>query len=150
MNKELILAVIRNATIGDIISYVARLYHADVLMCECTVWVESRFNWLAIGDDGTSGGLFQDHIGGELGNHPLSYALNPLNSCLLSISELAACEHQHPNWPVGRVAAAAQRPANQSIYAELVQAAYDAVNSGKPPAGYLTARNKHTTLTIPV
>lgn len=143
------MAVIKNATIGQIITYVSRLYRADVLMCEACAWVESRFNWLSIGDNDTSAGEFQDHIGGELGNHPLVYAENPLNSAMLSIPELAACEHQHPNWPVGRVAAAAQRPFDQTTYAQLVQSVYDSVNSGKPPVGYLTARNKHTNITIP-
>jgi hypothetical protein len=122
-------------------------------MCECTAWIESRFNWLEYGDkeDGrfTSVGLFQDHIGGELGNHPLTYALNPLNACNLSIPNLARCAKLHPGWPIGKVAALAQGPFDPVTYAVDVQAVYDDVNKGKPPTGYLSARNKHTDITIP-
>ena len=143
------MAIIRNATIGDIIYYVARLNRVDTLTCEACAFHESIFNWLAVGDNDTSFGLYQLHEGGELGNLTKEQAMNPLTNCERAIPVIAAVQHQHPDWSPGLVAATAQRPANPSIYAADVNQIYNQVVAGKPPINYLTARNKHTSISIP-
>lgn len=82
--------------------------------------VESGLDPYRVGDNGTSFGLYQLHIGGELGNHTEQWAFNPRNNAETALSRVAAVRRQHPNWSWGQVAAAAQRPADQASYARAV------------------------------
>jgi hypothetical protein len=85
-------------------------------------YVESGLNPNAVGDHGTSFGLYQLHEGGELGNLTPSQAFDPRTNAEVALTTMGQVEAQHPNWSPGAVAAAAQRPANPGAYAQQVNA----------------------------
>lgn len=89
-----------------------------------TAQQESGLNPNAVGDNGTSFGLFQLHQGGELGSLTPQQAEDPLTNAMTAIQQIASVLHAHPNWTPGDIAAAAQRPANPSTYASDVNAIY--------------------------
>jgi hypothetical protein len=81
------------------------------------------FNPDAVGDGGTSFGLFQLHEGGELGTLTQSQADNPTTNSDVAIAQIAAVlKAQGANESPGDVAAGAQRPANPTSYASDVNA----------------------------
>lgn len=85
-----------------------------------TAQQESGLNPKAVGDQGTSFGLFQEHEGGELTS--VSFAENPVDAANLAASNFAAMRAQMPNSTWGQIVAASQRPANQAAYAQSVNA----------------------------
>lgn len=91
---------------------------------------ESGMNPYAVGDNGTSFGLYQLHEGGELGSNTEQWAFNPTNNATRALSQVALVQKEHPNWSPGAIAAAAQRPANPTQYAASVNAIY---RSGRWP-----------------
>ena len=82
--------------------------------------VESGLNPRAVGDGGTSFGLYQLHQGGELGSLTPSQAFDPYTNASVSLRQVGAVYRQHPNADPGTIAAMAQRPANQAAYARAV------------------------------
>lgn len=91
---------------------------------------ESGGNPYAIGDSGTSFGIFQLHRGGELGNLSPAQAFNPSVNAGVSLAVDAQVAKAHPDWSPGRIAAAAQRPADPAGYARSVDAIYQALGGG--------------------
>ena len=78
---------------------------------------ESGWNPAAVGDNGSSFGLFQHHVGG-LGGPTLASAKRYLNPAF-SASE-AAARFKSAGIATGAGAAASQRPKNQSAYAQAI------------------------------
>lgn len=78
---------------------------------------ESGFNVHAVGDNGSSFGLYQLHVGGELGNHSQAWANDPYNNASTALRVVGQVLRQHPDLSPGQVAALAQRPADQASYA---------------------------------
>ncbi|MHB1701316.1 MAG: transglycosylase SLT domain-containing protein [Acidobacteriaceae bacterium] len=113
-------------------------------------YVESGLNPKAVGDHGTSFGLYQLHEGGELGNLTPSQAFNPRTNANVALSTMGQVQAQHPNWSPGAVAAAAQRPANPGAYAQQVNAEVTKLHgstsglSGIQPASGFTWYNPST------
>lgn len=114
------------ATIVD----VARQMHVDPELALAIAKNESGFNAQAVGDHGTSFGLYQLHSGGELESLKGSLssqkkqAFDPATNARVALTEVARVAKAHPNWSPGQIAAAAQRPADPSGYASRVNAIY--------------------------
>lgn len=111
-----------HSTPNEVVANVARQYGIPPRVAWAIGRVESGNNPYRVGDNGTSFGYFQLHEGGELGNHSEQWAFNVRNNAETSLSRVAAVRKQHPDWSWGRVAAAAQRPADQAGYARKVDA----------------------------
>lgn len=105
-----------------------------------TAIAESSLNPTAVGDNGTSYGLFQLHQGGELGNLSASQAFNPVTNSTTALSTMSQVAAANPGASAGQIAAAAQRPANPSAYASEVQFYYDQLQQGVLPQ-HVTAYN---------
>ncbi len=88
---------------------------ADPKAMLATAIQESGLNPKAVGDGGTSFGLFQYHEGGALGNHSQAWAFSTAEITDEAKRFAAAGVHS------GAGAAAVQRPANQAQYAANVQ-----------------------------
>lgn len=110
--------VMQNAAI---VAQVAKEKGVDPATAVAAMLVESGGNARAIGDRGTSHGLFQLHKGGELGNLTPQQAYNPVTNANVALSEFT--KHAHRGSP-GEIAAAAQRPANPHAYAAKVNRMY--------------------------
>lgn len=87
--------------------------------------VESGLSPTAVGDQGTSFGLFQLHQGGELGSLSPAQAFDPYTNAQVALSEFAAVARSQPGLDPGALAAAAERPANPGAYATRVDAVYN-------------------------
>lgn len=85
-----------------------------------TAQQESGFDPNIVGDNGTSFGLFQLHQGGELGSLTPTQAKDPLTNAMTAIQNIADTFKNHPDWSPGEIAAAAQRPADPTGYAQSV------------------------------
>lgn len=84
---------------------------------------ESGLNPTAVGDGGTSFGLYQLHQGGELGNLTPAQAFDPTTNADVALSELGAVIAANPQiTDPGTLAALAQRPANPASYAASIDA----------------------------
>lgn len=88
---------------------------ADPYAMLATAVVESNLNPKAVGDNGTSFGLYQYHQGGALGNRSAEWAFNPKNIIQDEAKRFAAAGVKN-----GAGAAAVQRPADPSGYATKV------------------------------
>lgn len=102
----------------------AETYGVDPRLALSIAQYESGLNPAAVGDGGTSYGLYQLHQGGELGSLTPAQAFNPVtnaDTALAVVSRVAAAD---PNGDPGSIAAAAQRPADPSAYAAAVDAIY--------------------------
>ncbi len=73
---------------------------------------ESGLNPNAVGDNGTSFGLYQLHIGGELGNRQPAAVMgqNMIVNATIAISTIAAIMRANPGATPGAIAVLAQRP----------------------------------------
>ena len=139
----------------DIIA-VARKMKVDPVLALATAMHESRLNPRAVGDKGTSFGLFQLHRGGELGSLSRRQAFNASTNAGRALREFRAVEHlsasallhrfstQVRNDPTdrlathadimrlvgtpGEVAAVAQRPADPLGYAEKINKLYTKID----------------------
>lgn len=101
---------------------VARQKGVDPTTAVATMLVESGGNNRAVGDGGTSYGLFQLHRGGELpkGWGP-NQAFDPRANANVALGEFARVQNSR-GLSGGALAAAAQRPANPGAYARKVDA----------------------------
>lgn len=100
---------------------------------------ESGLNPRAVGDNGTSFGLFQLHKGGELGSMTPEQAYDPYTNAVTALRQFAAVAAADPSITSdpGRWAAAAQRPADAAGYAvrvnNLLQSGFGGSPSGIVP-----------------
>lgn len=108
---------------------------------------ESGLNPSAVGDQGTSFGLFQLHQGGELTSAGLDpqAAMDPYTNARVALAQVAQVARQHPDWSPGQIAAAAQRPADQTSYASSVNTLFDSVETGQGTLGWANQALSSTT-----
>ncbi len=124
------MATDQSADVQRTIVDIARQLHVDPTLALADATVESGLNPNAVGDHGTSFGLFQLHSGGELealkGNLDAQkkQAFDPATNAKVALAEFARVAKAHPDWTPGHQAAAAQRPADQAGYAKKVDALY--------------------------
>lgn len=104
---------------ANVVTTVARQLGVPTNLALAMMRQESGGNPRAIGDNGSSFGLFQLHQGGELGAHPAAWAFNPWNNARTALGVLAHTPHN--GLTLGQWAAAAQRPANPAAYAASIQ-----------------------------
>lgn len=95
---------------------------------------ESKGDPRAVGDNGSSYGLFQLHQGGELGNLSPTQAFDPATNARVALTQLARVLQANPNIDPGQAAAMAQRPADRTGYASTVNG-YMTGNSGGGATG---------------
>lgn len=81
----------------------------------------------------TSFGLFQLHEGGELGQLTPQQAYNPALNASVALQNVATVARAYPNVSPGTVAALAQKPANQSAYAQAIDALYQQISGSIEP-----------------
>jgi hypothetical protein len=138
------------------ITEVARANGVDPNLAIAIAKQESGLNPYAVGDNGTSFGLYQLHIGGELpaawqagpwvqgpkGRIP-AQAADPRANAQVSLAVVGAVARQNPGLSPGEIAAKAQRPANQSAYARSVNSLIGGSSNysalGQPSSGGQTA-----------
>ena len=114
------------------IDSVAAKYGVNPQLAQAIAQQESGLNPYAVGDNGTSFGLYQLHQGGELGNLTPQQAFNPTTNANVALGQLAATIKANPNiTDPGTLAAMAQRPANPAAYA----ASIDGILNGSVPVG---------------
>ncbi len=112
----------RENVIGTIIN-AASQHGVDPALLLAVASVESSFNPGAVGDQGTSFGLFQNHVGGAGGPTVQSARrfLNPVASARNAAERFS--QHQGGATP-GDIAYSIQRPANREEYVRRVNEAY--------------------------
>ena len=113
------LTAIEQAIVG-----VAQAAGVDPRLALATASLESGFNPTAVGDGGTSYGLFQLHQGGELGNLTPQQAFQPVTNAQVALGVIAQAQAANPGGDPGAIAAAAQRPADPAAYAAAVDSIY--------------------------
>lgn len=123
-----------NNPIAQLIIQSAKQTGADPLTMLATSIVESGLNPSAVGDNGTSFGLFQHHIGGAGGRTRKS--ATRFHDPKTSVSERARAFRGGKG---GRFAASIQRPADAAGYARKVDATIRQLRAGKLPTGVLNA-----------
>lgn len=110
---------------AQVVAAAAARHGADPTLAVAMMLVESGGNEHAVGDGGTSFGLFQLHQGGMLTAAGLSpaQAFDPATNANVAMRSLAATARSRPHADPGTIAAASQRPADQAGYAVKVNAA---------------------------
>jgi hypothetical protein len=105
-----------------IVAAEARKRGVDPVAAVAMMLAESGGNNTAVGDGGTSFGLFQLHEGGMLTAAGLTkqQAFNPQTNASVALSSLASEWAKGPNRSPGEIAAASQRPADPVGYAAKV------------------------------
>lgn len=110
--------------VEQVIYDIAVAEHVDPRLALADAQVESGLSPTAVGDQGTSFGLFQLHRGGELGNLTPTQAFNPSTNATVALSVFGAVSAAHPGADPGLIAALSERPANPTAYAQAVDAVY--------------------------
>lgn len=95
--------------------------------------VESGFNILAVGDNGQSYGIMQEHVKGRGAQAPRDY--DPINQVRRFAAEVRNVLSGGYQGTIGEIIAAAQRPFNQAEAAKKYQAAYQRWSGPKAPSG---------------
>lgn len=121
------------AQVKSIIVAVAKHYGIDPYLALAAAKQESGWRYNAVGDNGSSFGIYQLHRGGELGSLSPTQAFDPHTNAMVALKRFAEVKKAHPNWSPGQIAAAAQRPANQAAYARSVDAIYAQLKGTKIP-----------------
>ena len=109
----------------DAITQAAQTYGVNPRLALAVAYNESSLNPLAIGDNGTSFGLYQLHQGGELGALTPAQAFNPVTNANVALAQIGAVAAANPGLDPGVIAADAQRPANPTAYAAAIDALYN-------------------------
>lgn len=115
-------------SLAQMIAQQARQTGADPLTLLATAMVESNLNPRAVGDNGTSYGLFQMHVGGAGGRTH--------DEARRYLDPQTAIENRARHFrggSGGAFAASVQRPADPSGYARKVDATIAALRAGKSP-----------------
>ncbi len=120
-------------SVQTVISQIATYYQIPTCLALAMGWEESKWNVNEVGDNGTSYGIYQLHVGGELGNIPISLAYNPWINALISLGHVSNIYHGNPHQDLGSIAAQAQRPYNPVAYANAIDTYITKCNAGLPP-----------------
>lgn len=136
-------------TIHDVLDYASTKYGVPVDLAIATAWNESGLNPDAVGDNGTSFGLFQLHEGGELGSLTEVEAKNPLTNAETALAVFKSTKPTTDIYGLGLWAAAAQRPADAASYAARVDQILVAMKAGQMPDSYSRALGASTDVTLP-
>lgn len=114
----------RNAPVVNAIRSVASQLGVDVNLALATAYQESGFRPTAVGDNGSSFGIYQLHRGGELGSLTPEQAYDPTRNAQVSLGVVKQVQGRMPGSSPGTIAAAAQRPADRAGYARSVDNLY--------------------------
>lgn len=101
---------------------------------------ESGLNPTAVGDNGTSFGLYQLHQGGELGAHTQAWADDPYNNARTALSEVARVARANPGKSWGEIAVLAQRPAESVRPGYIADVNRQVAAAGDNPLAYYAGR----------
>lgn len=124
----------------DIIVSVAKHYKIPPTLALAIAQHESGFSVNAVGDNGTSFGLYQLHEGGELpAGKDRKWAADARNNAMVALKEVAAVYHRNPNLDYGTIAALAQRPADKAAYAQSVNQIAQRAGNGQHAYDYFNA-----------
>lgn len=124
----------------DVIVSVAKHYKIPPELALAIAQHESGFNTHAVGDNGTSFGLYQLHQGGELpAGKDAVWAADPKNNAMVALKVVAQVYHRNPNLDWGTIAALAQRPANPQAYAQNVNDILKRSGRGQQAYHYFSA-----------
>jgi len=123
------------SSLSDVIAAIeaaAKRLGVDPDLAIADAYAESGLDPTAVGDNGTSFGLYQLHQGGELTSAGLTpaEAFNPTTNAQTALAEFAAVQRANPTASPGEIAALAQRPADPSAYASTVNALLSDLKSG--------------------
>lgn len=97
-------------------------HHVSPDLAVATALTESGLNPRAVGDNGTSFGLYQLHRGGELGSLSPSQAYDPATNANVALGVFEQTQSKYHFSDPGALAAASQRPADRVGYARKVDA----------------------------
>lgn len=97
-------------------------HHVDPTLAVATAIQESGLRPTAVGDGGTSFGLYQLHRGGELGSLTPQQAFDPTTNAATALGVFESTESRYHFTDPGALAAASQRPADRVGYAKSVDA----------------------------
>ncbi|MFN8608644.1 MAG: transglycosylase SLT domain-containing protein [Vulcanimicrobiota bacterium] len=103
-----------------VVAEVARAKGVDPRTALATMLIESGGNARAVGDNGSSFGLFQLHRGGELGNLTPEQAFDARTNAEVALTVFAQNRSRYSD--PGELAAASQRPADRAEYQRRVNA----------------------------
>lgn len=113
------------STVQDVVSIINSV--ADALgvprnLAQAIARRESGLNPYAVGDKGTSFGLFQLHRGGELGKLSPAQAFDAATNATVALTQVRAvmAKYQGQGLSGGEIAALAQRPADAAGYAAAI------------------------------
>jgi hypothetical protein len=127
-------------TVADIITSVADTQGVDPTAAQADAWHESGMRPTAVGDGGTSFGLYQLHEGGELDDLPgptladrIAQADDPATNATQALSVVAGVRATEPTASWGQVFADAERPANKAAYATAINQLIAQARAGKAP-----------------
>jgi len=128
------MSTVDPSTVATIVT-TAQAIGVDPLTALADSYQESGVNPTAVGDAGTSFGLYQLHQGGELGSLSPQAAFNPATNAGVALGQFAAVAKTNPSLTPGALAAAAEQPASPGPYAADVNAYYSqlATGAGEPP-----------------
>lgn len=121
---------------GEIIAAALKQGVDPILALAIAHQEDPTFNPRAVGDKGTSFGVFQLHRGGELGHLTPEQAFNVTTNANVALSRVRAIAVKYPHLSPGEIAVRAQRPL-ESIrpkYIQGVNSAYMAYSKSPPPA----------------
>lgn len=131
-------------TVAQIVSEVAQQFGIPPAVALAMGEQESGLNSTAVGDNGTSFGVFQLHEGGELGSHTQAWADNVRNNAETALREVAAVKAANPGEDWGWVTAHAQRPTDETGYAASVNSILNGYTSSgqSDPVAYFESRSR--------
>lgn len=117
-------------------------YGVDPRLALADAEVESGLDPTAVGDEGTSFGLYQLHEGGELGNLSPAEAFNPSINANTALSVFGSVAAANPGADPGLIAYLAERPANKAAYVSAVDKVYNSPSFlPQVPGGSSTGSN---------
>lgn len=116
------LSAAQQSVVNSIIA-VANKLHVNPRTAVADAYVESKFNATAVGDNGSSFGIFQLHRGGELGSLTQQQAFDPTVNATTALTVFASNQGTYSD--PGLLAAKSQRPADPSGYALKVDQLYN-------------------------
>lgn len=125
------------ASVIEVITHAADRHGVDRALALATAYWESKYNPRAVGDGGTSYGLYQLHEGGQLGDNTPEWAFIPENNANQALSTMGRVARQHPDWSPGQIAVGSQRPGEEvrDKYIAFINEWVPRIRRGELPGG---------------